>query len=131
MIVPEKLRKDIGIMEELLTKWKIEYKKIDEEKNLRLFKIKSKIHLLYMENKGNQFLISRDFFEYLDSNSLPYTILLHDISKDKYYYLELRKANNWIKSCFATCDKDEIFLGKQVLNYPIDEISLQMKLKNI
>lgn len=117
------------MIENIFAQEKIEYKKIDEEKCVKLYKINSKYHLLYMKSKGNQFLLHRDFFEYLDSNSLPYSILLHDTQRDKYYYLELRKANNWIKSCFATCDKDEIFLGKQILNYPIDEKNLRIKLK--
>lgn len=117
------------MIENILAQEKIEYKKIDEDKGVKLYKFNSKSHLLYIKSKGNQFLLTRDFFEYLDSNSLPYSILLHDIQKNKLYYLELRKDNNWIKSCFATCDKEEIYLGKQVLNYPIDKKSLCLKLK--
>lgn len=35
--------------------------------------------------KGNQFLMERDLFEYLDGNSIPYSILCHDISKNAIY----------------------------------------------
>ena len=119
------------MIEKIFAQKKIEYKKIDEEDEVKLYKINSKCHLLYIKNKGNQFLMHRDFFEYLDSNSLPYKILLHDIKKDKFYYLELEKVSNGIKSCFATCNKEEIYLGKQVLNYSIDEIRLCRKLQQI
>ena len=119
------------MIEKIFVQEKIEYKKIDEEKGVKLYKVGSKCHLLYIKNKGNQFLLHRDFFEYLDSNSLPYKILLHDIQENKFYYLELRRNNNWIKSCFATCNNDEIYLGKQVLNYLIDKNDLCLKLKRI
>ena len=119
------------MIERIFAQEKIEYKKIDEENGTKLYKINSKCYLLYLKEKGNQFALNRDFFEYLDSNSLPYKILLHDVQKDKFYYLELRKNNNWIKSCFNTCNKDKIYLGKQVLNYPIDVTNLRLKLKKI
>lgn len=31
--------------------------------------------MLYIHNKGNQFQVERDFFEYIDGNSIPYVIL--------------------------------------------------------
>ena len=37
------------------------------------------------------------------------------------HYLKLNKKVNWVKSCFATCDKDELFLGKNVLNARITQ----------
>lgn len=119
------------MIEKILLQEKIDYKKIDEEQNVKLFKISSKYHLLYLNSKGNQFLLNRDFFEYLDANNLPYAILLHNLKGNKYYFLELKKDYNWIKSCFASCDKDDIYLGKQVLNCFIDETSLRLKLKKI
>lgn len=122
---------DKRMIEKNLTQWKIEYKKVDEEKSVELFKIKSKYHMLYIKSRGNQFMLNRDYFEYMDSNSIPYVILLHDILKEKYYFLELKKDNNWIKSCFATCDKDNIYLGKQILNNSIDETSLFIKLQKL
>ena len=45
------------------------------------------------------------------------------------YYLKLNKKANWVKSCFDTCDKDVIYLGKQVLNSKVTEIDLIKELK--
>ena len=49
------------------------------------------------------------------------------------HYLKLNKKVNWVKSCFATCDKDELFLGKQVLNYTssIGKFITEMKKYNV
>lgn len=45
------------------------------------------------------------------------------------HYLKLNKKSNWIKSCFQTCDKESIYLGKQVLNSRLDEKELRKVLK--
>ena len=107
----------------------IEYKLLDADSCVELYKVSSKYLILYIKNQGNSFVLNRDYFEYLDGNSLPYKILLHDAKAEKIYLLELKKENNWIKSCFATCNKEVIFLGKQVLNYPISKEILIKKLK--
>ncbi len=119
------------MIEKILKSEKIPYKLIDEDDNFKLVKINSKLHLFYLHNKGNQFLMERDFFDYLDSNTIPYSILCQDDNNGKYYYLKLNKKVNWIKSCFETCDKDEIYLGKQVLNAQITESTLRTELKKI
>lgn len=112
------------MIEKILKQEKIPYKVIDEEKKYKLIKINSKMHLLYLKSKGNQFLMTRDLFDYLDGNSIPYNILCHNMSKDLFYYLRLNKKINWIKSCFETCDKESIYLGKQVMNTEISKIEL-------
>lgn len=104
------------MIEKILKEETISYKVIDEDKNLKLLKIDGRMHLFYMKKNGNQFMMERDYFEYLDGNSIPYSIVCHDTSKDIFYYLKLNKDVNWIKSCFDTCDKESIYLGKQVLN---------------
>ena len=109
----------------------INYKIIDEDDDFTILKIADKRHILYLERKNNIFCLDRDLFEYLDNNKLPYSLLLYDKSNDKYYYLELDKKVNWIKSCFNTCTKDQIHLGKQVLNYQIQVTSLVQKLQKI
>ena len=38
---------------------------------------------------------------------------------------------NWVKSCFATCDKDELFLGKNVLNARITQEQFVEEMKKI
>ncbi|KXL53615.1 MULTISPECIES: hypothetical protein [Bacillota] len=115
-------------IENLLENIGLDFKIVDETKKLKIIKIPSKLHICFMIQKGNQFLIDRETFEYLDANSLPYCLLLQDITKNKYYYISLEKENNWIKSCFAGCDKEEIYLGKQVLNAQIQLEELGKKL---
>ena len=106
-----------------------EFKLLDEEGNCKIYKDGSKRNLLIMESKDDQFLLSRDWFEYLDFNSLPYSFLLINKTKEKMYYLDFSKGHNWVKSCFETCEKDDIYLGKQVLNSQItlDELIVKMK----
>lgn len=94
-----------------------------------IIKINGKLHMLYIHNKGNQFQVERDFFEYIDGNSIPYVILCEDDNTHVLYYLKLNKKANWVKSCFDTCDKDVIYLGKQVLNSKVTEIDLIKELK--
>ena len=108
----EKLLEEIGLV----------FKVIDEENGIKIIKIPTKLQICVILQKSNQFLFERDIFEYLDNNSL-----LEDKLQSKYYYIPLRKEANWVKSCFEGCDKDRIFLGKQVLN---SQISLH-ELKNV
>ena len=72
--------------------------------------------------------MERDFFDYLDGNTIPYSVLCHDTASGKMYYIKLNKNVNWIKSCFETCDKDAIYLGKQVLNAEVSEETLRKEL---
>ena len=119
------------MIEKILMQEKIPYKVIDEDKGYKLIKVNSKMHLFYINSRGNQFMLERDFFDYLDGNTIPYAILCHDIIKNIFYYLKLNKKVNWIKSCFETCDKESIYLGKQVLNARINETELKKTLKMI
>ncbi len=113
----EKLLEEIGLV----------FKVIDEENGIKIIKIPTKLQICVISQKSNQFLFERDIFEYLDNNSLPYCLLLEDKLQSKYYYIPLRKEANWVKSCFEGCDKNRIYLGKQVLN---SQISLH-ELKNV
>lgn len=119
------------MIERILKVEKIPYKLIDKDESFKLIKINSKHHIFYMSSINNQFLMERDFFDYLDGNSIPYSILCYDASKSAYYYLKLNKKVNWIKSCFETCDKESIYLGKQVLNARVSEIELYEILKKL
>ena len=47
------------------------------------------------------------------------------------HYLKLNKKVNWVKSFFATCDKDEFFLGKNVLNARITQEQFVEEMKKI
>lgn len=117
------------MIEKILDKNNIAYKVIDGEGNTTIIKINGKLHMLYIHNKGNQFQVERDFFEYIDGNSIPYVILCEDDNIHVLYYLKLNKKANWVKSCFDTCDKDVIYLGKQVLNSKVTETDLIKELK--
>ncbi len=119
------------MIEKILKNENISYKVIDEDKHYKLLKVNSKMHLFYLKAQGNRFLMERDFIDYLDGNSIPYSILCHDISKDIYYYLKLPKNVNWVKSCFETCDKEAIYLGKKVLNLEVSKEKLVKELRLI
>ena len=45
--------------------------------------------------------------------------------------VKLNKKVNWVKSCFATCDKDELFLGKNVSNARITQEQFVEEMKKI
>lgn len=118
-------------IEKLIEKAKMEYKEIDAENNYKIIKIADKMNLLYLYCESDQFILNRDLFEYLDKNKLSYVIVLQNIIKKRWYYLQLRKENNWLKSCFETCDKEDLYLGKQVMNATISENNLCIKLQEI
>lgn len=115
------------MIEKVLNIANIPYMVIDEGEGIKLIKVNSKIHILYLCCKGNIFLLERDFFEYIDGNSIPYAILCYDCSAMKMYYLKLNKNVNWVKSCFNTCEKDSIYLGKEVLKAQIRDDLLKEK----
>lgn len=117
------------MIEKILVQEKIPYKIIDEDRGCKLIKINAKIHLFYINGRSNEFMLEREFFDYLDGNTIPYAILCHDTSKNIFYYLRVNRKANWIKSCFETCDKKSIYLGKQILNDRINEKDLVEILK--
>lgn len=119
-------RRNIMNLNEILID--IEYKIIDEDCNLKILKLWNSRHLLYMENNNNQFEIERDYFEFLDGHNMTYSFLLYDKKNNVYYYLDLNKEHNWVKSCFETCEKERIYLGKQVLNNKISIEEIRKKL---
>ena len=109
----------------------IAYKIVDESKNLKMIKIPDKVHIYYVQEKGNQFQMDREIFEYLDANTIPYWLVLNDTIAKKHYLIVLKKENNWVKSCFSGCNKNKIFLGKQVLNYVVSNEDLKKKIKTL
>lgn len=110
---------------------KVEYKLVDEESNIKIIKIANRVQMFYMESKNSQFEMKRDYYEYLDGHSMPYVLLLFDTTAKRYYYIVLNKSYNWVKSCFDGCEKDKLYLGKQVLNYRITEDELVIKLSKL
>ncbi len=110
---------------------KFDIKVIDEEEDWSIFKVGTKMHILWLQSNSNRFMMERDIFEYLDSNKLPYSILLFNKKEKKYFYIDLKKGYNWVKACFDSCDKDTLFLGKQIMNYPVTEKEIVSILKKI
>lgn len=117
------------MIQQLLKEENIAYKLIDEDKDYKLVKVNSKVHILYLFRTENKFILDRDLFDYIDGNSIPYSILCHDTMNKKLYYLKLNKDVNWVKSCFETCEKDSLFLGKNVMKSQIMELSLRKELQ--
>lgn len=115
-------------IEELLEVIGLDFKIVDATNNMKIIKVNGKLHICCISQKGNQFTIDRDTFDYLDLNSIPYCFLLLDTIQNRCYYLPLNKENNWVKLCFLTCDKEKIHLGKQVLNSRIEIQELKDKL---
>ena len=116
-------------IEKILKKIGFNFKIIDEINNIKIIKIPMKLHICFIMQNGNQFILDRDTFDYLTANSLPYCLIMQDTTQNKYYFLQLEKESNWIKSCFASCDKEKIYLGKQVLNAQVEFEELKNKLK--
>lgn len=116
------------MIEKILDKNNIAYKVIDGEGNTTIIKINGKLLCFIYIIKEINFKW-KGFFEYIDGNSIPYVILCEDDNTHVLYYLKLNKKANWVKSCFDTCDKDVIYLGKQVLNSKVTETDLIKELK--
>jgi len=110
---------------------KVDFKIVDQESDIKIIKIKNKIHIFYMESNNNRFYIERDYYEYLDGHNMPYVLLLSDTTVKRYFYIDLNRSYNWVKACFDSCEKDKLFLGKQVLNYGITEDELVLKLSKL
>lgn len=105
---------------------KIKYNRQEYTDNVELFSINEgvNLNLVIITNSNNTFLVDRDLFYYLDNQSKIYSFILHNNNENKLFYLVFKNKKNWLKSSFENTDKDEIYLGKIVLNnqYSIDEI---------
>lgn len=101
---------------ELLNKYDIRHEKVKAEKGITLLKIKD-TNVLFWINDSNMFKMKRQWFEILEKDCKQYILFLYDKKEKKYYYLKFLDKNNWFSSSFYGCDKPELYLGKQVLNY--------------
>jgi len=101
---------------ELFDEYNIKYEVTKRDKGIQLYKI-GKTNLLIWLNDGNVFKLKREWFNALITGGDRYSLLLIDKTVKKYYYLKFNQRNNWFSEGFLNCDKTEIFLGKQVLNY--------------
>ena len=67
----------------------------------------------------------------LEKELLDYDFCLIDNSKNQLYYMKIKEPNNFIRNAFDHTEKDEIFLGKEILQNRITETDLISKIKNI
>ncbi|MEG1669159.1 hypothetical protein [Chryseobacterium sp.] len=119
------------LLTKLLQNNNVPFKLIDTNGKIKIFKILNKLNICFVTERGNQFQLDRDTFDYLNENSIPYWLLLHDTALQKLYLLVLKQENNWVKSCFEGCDKGKIYLGKQVLNSAISNEDFVNKVKEL
>ncbi len=100
---------------DVLKKYDIEHTVIAKTNQTIFLRLKSKTVLFWI-NEGNAFKMKRKWFELLQKEEKKYALVLCDKVNKKYYYLKFNEENNWLQNSFDNCDKDELFLGKQVLN---------------
>ncbi len=117
---------------ELLNKHNIKHESILSERGIYIFSIRN-TNVLFWINEGNSFKMKRKWFECLEANCEKYALCLYDRHNNKYYYIKFVNKNNWLSASFKGCDKEELFLGKQVLNNQstIGNILADMKKKSI
>ncbi|WP_373600501.1 hypothetical protein [Paraclostridium bifermentans] len=105
-------------IDKILKNKNIPYKVQEYDDYINIYKVGNSklINIVTMIEKGNVFKIDSDLFYYLNNQKEPYSFLLIDRLENKFYYLDFKNKNNWIKSSFERSGKDEIYFGKIVLN---------------
>ena len=119
-------------VDELLNKHNIKHESILSEKGIYIFSVGS-TNVLFWINEGNSFKMKRDWFKILQENCEKYILCLYDRKNNKYYYIKFPDKSNWLSGSFNSCGKEELFLGKQVLNNQstIGNILVDLKKKSI
>ena len=115
---------------EVLNKYDIKHEKIKAEKGITLLRIKE-TNILFWINDNNVFKMKRQWFDCLEKDCKQYVLFLYDKQDKKYYYVKFINKNNWFSSNFYNCDKSELYLGKQILNYSKSLNQIIVDLKNI
>ena len=117
-------------IEELLKKNEIDFSVIEKSKSIQQIRIADTNVMIWI-NEGNVFKFKRCLFEKLENNCSQYALMLFDKNNKKYYFIKFVEKNNWLSSGFYSCDKNEIFLGKQVLNYETTLPKILAELKKL
>lgn len=99
-----------------LNRNKIQYKMQEYNPNIYIYKIPNKANIVTIIAKTNVFLLDRDLFYYLSNQKEMYSFVLKSIDDNQLYYLEFKNKTNWLNSSFETCDKEELYFGKIILN---------------
>jgi len=101
-----------------LKKRRIDYIKQEYDDDIDIYKIKDKVNILHLCGKSSTFSMERDLFYYINNQQLSYALLLENVKDKKVFFIEFKNKNNWLSSSFSSSDKEELFLGKQIMNYP-------------
>lgn len=97
--------------------------------NVSIYNLNDTKMLIVIENKGNVFSITRDIFNEIDEELLPYSFCLIDKNNEKIYFIEIKEPNNFLRNGFDSTKKEIIYFGKQVLNNEIKENELINKIE--
>ena len=109
----------IMTIKDILDQNKIVFSIIYKDKKAEIIQIKD-CKIIIWENKGNVFKMRREWFDKLSDNCNKYYILLVDSVNNQTFFIKFIEKNNWLSSSFLCCEKEEIYLGKQVLQYKSD-----------
>lgn len=118
-------------IENILKDIKADYKYIEYNDDSGVYKLSSSINIVCIENNKNIFSIERDLFYYIDNQKIDYHFVLVNKRDKKYFFLPYNKFSNWLRGSFDSCDKDEIYFGKIILQNEIDYNNLKTKLESI
>ena len=95
---------------------KIQYKIQKYDSNIYIYKIPNKANIVTITAKTNIFLLDRDLFYYLSNQNEMYSFVLKSKDDNQIYYLEFKNKISWLNSSFETCNKEELYFGKIILN---------------
>lgn len=114
---------------ELLEKSNLKYKYV--KKHIEYVEFENETIAIIIKSKNNIFKINRKDFFYIDDMLLPYIFILIDTSKNEKYIYKVKEPNNDIRHSFDSCDKYEIYFGKQILQNKKNDEELINEIKNI
>lgn len=114
----------------ILEQNKILFSIIYKDKKVEIIQIKD-CKIIIWVNKGNIFKMDRKWFEKLSNNCSKYYTVLVDSINNQMFFIKFIEKNNWLSNSFSCCEKEEIFLGKQVLQYKSDMNKIISEIKKI
>lgn len=103
-------------IKEIFDKYNIKYKSIQENKDMQLFRI-GETNVLVKFYDNNTYKFKREWYNSLIDNTEKYALLIIDKKLKKQYFMKFKVEYNWFSDGFTNCDKPELFIGKQMLDY--------------
>lgn len=99
--------------------------------NVHIYTINDEKMIIVIINKrDNIFSISRDIFNVIDDELLPYSFFLID-NYERIYFYKINEPNNSLRKAFDSCNKDIIYFGKEILNNTIIDKDLKKYIDKI